>query len=96
MKKETWPQTAQGRTWGEARFTTWELRTEWGLCVGQATWGVIAWPQPTVTSPMLVRLPDPCSPRRPFRGPTPGPRGQAEGVSENSTSCTCILCDTYE
>lgn len=28
--------------------------------------------------------------------PTPGPWGQAEGVSENSASCTCILFDTCE
>lgn len=74
MKKETWQWTAQGRMRGEARFTTWELRTESGGCVRAGAMRLFAWLAHR-HQPHVVGLPDPCSPRRPFLA-TPGPQGQ--------------------
>lgn len=74
MKKETWQWTVQGRMQGEARFTAWELRTEWGLCLGQATRGVFAWPSPPSPAPCWSGFQTPAHYAGPSLAPLLGPR----------------------
>ena len=74
MKNDTCQCTVQGRIQGEARFTAWELRTEWGLCLGQATQGVFAWPSPPSPAPCWSGFQTPAHYAGPSLAPLLGPQ----------------------